>query len=175
MFFLIVIFLFALYQSIYILFNDKTSIFLKGISIIVFIYVIYLGSYRNTYLPFLGPTVLPASLLKEADEKPKANNIHAKLFVNMPDGTKVVYWAAQPSDKVFETPFEAYNEFANAGVAIIKNKQAILHVDCPASYYVPGGKKLSPHVHYRIVYPNGMLGSVKTLYVQCSASAHTNK
>jgi len=166
MFFLLVIFAFALYQSIYILLNKNTSILLKVISVFVFVYVIYLGSYRNTYLPFLGPTVLPASLLKDTVENPQAN-VHAKLFVDMPDNTKVIYWAAQPSKVVFKTPFEAYNDFANVGIANIKNKQATLHVQCPSSYIVPGGKQLTPHVHYRVVYPNGILGSVKTLFVQC--------
>lgn len=165
LFFLIIIFLFALYQSIYILLNEKTSVFLKVFAFLVLLYVIYLGSFRNTYLPFLGPTVLPASLLKDSVENPKAN-VHAKLFVNVPDDTKVIYWAAQPSDTVFETPFEAYNKFANSGVATIKNNQTTLHVECPSSYKVPG-KTLKPHVHYRVVYPNGMLGSVQTLFVQC--------
>lgn len=161
-----IVFLFALYQSIYILLNEKTSILLKFVAILVLVSTIYLGVRRNTYLPFLGPTVLPQSLLKDVTDT-KMGEVHVRVELDVPDETRVLYWAASPSTSVIENPYDAYNQYTNVGVSSVKNKQAMLHIDCPASYKVPM-KTLRPHVHYRVVYPNGLLGSVKTVYVNCS-------
>lgn len=166
MLFISLIFLFALYQSIYIMVNDKTPPILKVLALVVFFCVVYLGLRRNTYLPFLGPTVLPSSLLKDLTDT-KMGDVHVKVPIDAPDATKVVYWAAVPSTKVLETPFEAYHDFRNMGVASVKNKEAIFHIECPASYKVPF-TVLKPHVHYRLVYPNGLLGSVQTMFVNCA-------
>ena len=146
--------------------NNKTSPILKVFALIAFFCVVYLGMHRNTYLPFLGPTVLPSSLLKDITDT-KMGDVHVKVPLDVPDNTKVVYWAATPSSKVLETPYEAYNDFSNMGVASVKNREATFHIECPASYKVPF-TVLKPHVHYRIVYPNGLLGSVKTMFVNCA-------
>ena len=146
--------------------NDKVSPVLKVIALIVFFCVVYLGMNRNTYLPFLGPTVVPPSLLKDVTDT-KMGDVHVKVPIEAPDTTRVIYWASTPSSKVFETPYEAYGNFSNIGVASVKNKEAIFHVECPSSYKVPF-TVLRPHVHYRILYPNGIVGSVRTIYVNCS-------
>lgn len=167
LFLLVIVFLFALFQSIMVLMSNP-SWAMKGIAAVILVTVIYLGSFRNTYLPFLGPTVLPQSLLKETSTVAKTGATQVTLFANVPDDTKVLYWAAKSSkDIIFENPYLAYDSYTNAGIAVVKNKQANLVIDCPSSYKVPTGKTLSPHVHYRIVYPNGILGSVQTLYVNC--------
>lgn len=167
LFLLVIVLLFALFQSIVVLMREPSWV-MKGIAAIVLVTVIYLGSFRNTYLPFLGPTVLPQSLLKEPGKVAKTGATHVTLFANVPDNTKVIYWAAKSSqDIIFEDPYVAYEDYTNAGVTLVKNKQANLIIDCPSSYKIPSGKTLSPHVHYRIVYPNGILGSVQTLYVKC--------
>lgn len=140
--------------------------FLKLVAVFVMVATIYLGIHRNTYLPFLGPTVLPSTLLKDVTDT-KMGEVHVKVAIDVPDQTRILYWAASPSKSIVENPYEAYNEYTNVGVSSVKNKEVILHIDCPASYKVPT-KVLSPHVHYRVVYPNGLLGSVKTVYVKCS-------
>jgi hypothetical protein len=43
---------------------------------------------------------------------------------------------------------------------------AKMNVLCPSSYNVPG-QTLKPHIHYRILYPTGIMGEVKTAFVQC--------
>lgn len=140
----------------------------KLIAVVVFFAVIFVGSQRNTYLPFLGPTVLPGSLLKEPVTEVKKDATQATLFIDAPDNTKIVYWAAKPSEGViFEDPYKAYNDYSNAGVTVVKNKQAAFVVDCPSSYKVPSGYTLKPHIHYRVVYPNGIMGQVQTLFVKC--------
>lgn len=167
MFLIALILLFALYQSIVVIMYDA-SWWMKVMAGVVLVAIVYVGSRRNTYLPFLGPTVIPQSLLKEAGRVAKTGETQTTLFVNVPDGTKVAYWAAKQSeDVIFPDPYVAYEDYTNAGIALVKNKQAVLVIDCPSSYKVPGGKTLKPHVHYRIMYPNGIMGSVQTLYVQC--------
>lgn len=162
---LVLIFLFTIYQSIYILMNEKTSLLLKTIAVIVLTLTVLVGSLHTTYLPFLGRTVLPVSLLKDVSDV-KAGDITVKVPVNAPDNTHVVYWAAKSNDSIVKTPSEAYAEFKNSGVALVKDKFATFHIECPASYKVPY-TTLSPHVHYRIAQPNGLLGIVKTLHIDC--------
>jgi hypothetical protein len=161
-----IILLFAFYQSIYVLISNDSHVVIKIFAFLAFVCVVYIGFYRNTYLPFLGPAVFPLSLLKKPEEF-KKGSVETTLFVDAPNGTHVVYWASKPSKTVIEDPFTAYRDYSNAGIAIVQNKQAKAYVDCPSSYKVPGGRTLKPHIHYRVVYPNGMAGSVKTSYIKC--------
>lgn len=163
--FILVIFLFALYQAIYLLVNPKIGWGGKTMAVIVIVYVIYLGFQRNTYLPFLGPTVLPFSLFPN-ELKPKDANLEFVIPVYEADGTKIVYWASQPSTTIVEDPFKAYGEYRNVGVTTVENEMAKMNVLCPSSYNVPG-QTLKPHIHYRILYPTGIMGEVKTAFVQC--------
>ena len=159
------ILLFALYQSIYLLIQDKVGVWMKVLAVVVLVCVVVIGFRRDTYLPFLGVTVMPSSLLKKPE--PAVGNIATKLYLDVADGTAVVYWASQPSDAIFEDPFTAYAGYKNANVAIVKNKQADLVVDCPSKYKIPSGRVLQPHVHYRVVDKKGLLGPVQTVYVTC--------
>lgn len=161
------IFLFTIYQSVYILANDKTSNFLKTIAAIALLATIFVGSSRTTYLPFLGSTVLPTSLLKDVSVSDvRAGDIVVKVPINAPDNTRVVYWASNSADVVFDTPSDAYDGFKNSGVALVNRGIATFYIQCPSSYKVPYAT-LSPHVHYRVSLPNGLLSIVKTVYVDC--------
>lgn len=162
----ILIFVFTIYQSVYIIANERTSLFLKVIATCVLIATMFVGSLRTTYLPFLGRTVLPASLLKDVSDA-KAGDVVVKVPVDAPDGTRVVYWASKSADTVIETPYEAYAEFKNSGVALVKDKVATFYIECPSSYKVPYAT-LRPHVHYRVALPKGLLSVVKTVHVDCS-------
>lgn len=133
----------------------------------VLIAAIYLASQRDTYLPFLGNCVLPPTMLKENATPEHANT---QAIVDIPwavDGTKVIYWAANPSKEVILKPRIAYHGFENSGITTVKDGKAILKLECPANYQVGYGKELNKHVHYRIVKNNGMLGRVHTKWVDC--------
>jgi len=161
-----IILIFTLYQAIYIIVNNNAHILFKLFSIIVLIAAIYIGVQRDTYLPFLGRTAFPLSLLKNISDQ-KAGDIVVKIVVDAPDNAKVIYWASKPSDKVISNPKDAYDGSENVGVALVKNKEATFYLACPSSYNVPM-KNLKPHVHYRVVLSKGMLDSVKTVAVNCS-------
>lgn len=163
-FMIMVVLLFALYRGIYVLVSD-TPWWLKVFAAVTVVFVLILGTRRDTYLPFLGTTVMPAALLKTPTEA--VGDVTSKLYINMPDGTPVVYWASMPSDTVIEDPFKAYAEFKNSNMAVVKNKTAELRVECPSKYKIPSGRTLQPHVHYRVVYKNGLLGPVETVNVVC--------
>lgn len=165
MFFILVIFLFALYEALFILVNPKLGFFTKLIALLVVIYVIYLGFQRNTYLPFLGPTVMPYSIFP-SELKPKDANLEFTVPVVEEDNTKVLYWAAQSSSQYFEDPWTAYGDYRNVGVTTIKNNEAKFIVACPSGYKVPT-QTLKPHIHYRVIYPTGIMGEVKTAFVNC--------
>jgi hypothetical protein len=140
----------------------------KVVFFIALLTVLYLGLQRDTYLPFLGETVLPPTLLK-ADAVPENANTQAVIDIHWAkDGTKVLYWAASPAKEVVSTPQQAYGSFSNAGIATLKDGKAILKFECPSKYNVGAFEKtLNKHVHYRIVKENGMLGRVKTAWVEC--------
>jgi hypothetical protein len=167
MIFLIVIFLFAIYESMVVLISKNTNMFHKFVAFLVILYIVYLSVHRNTFLPFLGPCVLPGALLKDATDT-KLGNIRVIIEEDIPDGTKIVYWAAEPSKEVYDNPYDAYHNYKNSGVTTIKDKKAYAYIDCPGKYKVPMNRILNPHIHYRIVYPNGLVGSIKTIMVTCS-------
>lgn len=125
----------------------------------------YLGFARDFYLPFLGPTVVPTSLLKVGTpaDAPVAVSVDAPK-----NATHVMYWASTPSTLTADAPAAAYRGFKNAGVVEVAGGRATLRVACPGTYKVGWGRMMPRHLHYRYVYSNGVLSGVKTASVTCS-------
>jgi len=98
---------------------------------------------------------------------PDHANVETVIHVNEPDGTKIAFWGALPSDKVAPNPRKAYSNYANAGIAEVYHGKATLKFWCPSKYNVPFGMTLNRHVHYRVVEANGMMSAVRTTYVKC--------
>lgn len=162
---ILLVLLFALYEVLFVLFSSKTSVFFKFVSVLVLVSIISIGLQRNTYLPFLGPTVLPPVFLHD-EVIPESANFVVTVQLPEAEGQKVMYWGSQSSKKPFLDPYTAYGKYLNSGITIVKNGEAKFSVNCPSAYRVPGAL-LEPHVHFRIVEPNGILGEVKTVYVNC--------
>ena len=120
---------------------------------------------RDTYLPFLGETVLPCTMIPER-APPGATK---EIRVPAPPGSKVLYWAAEPAMeelKQLQDWQHAYNKFENAGVTTADNTGiATLKVRAPQPYTVPLKGRLEPHVHFRICDGTGMMGRVKTVFI----------
>jgi uncharacterized protein len=135
------------------------------IYIVVGLAALAIAFNRDTYLPFLGETVLPCTGIPDR-VPPGASK---QLTVPAPAGAKILYWAAEPAMeglKVTNDWRAAYNKFENAGVTTADTTgTAILKVRDPQAYAVPFRGRLDPHVHYRICSPDGMLGRVKTVFV----------
>lgn len=168
MFSILLLLTFSLYHAVNTLL-EKNGVIAKFIAILVIGYSVYLAVNRNTYLPFLGPTVLPVSLLKESSSYGGSKKeLRVPVDIDAPENTVVIYWASMPNESIIQSPYEAYSKFENAGVTTVNNKKAFFEVDCPSSYKIPSSRVLSPHIHYRIVYPNGIAGSVRTVYVDCA-------
>lgn len=158
---------FAVYRAFYIILNDKTSTPLKVFAVIILICVFYLSVNYTTFLPFLGETAIPLSAFKDLTPK-KKEDIAFKVDISAPDNTRVIYWASKSSPIVFSNPRDAYEQSPNVGVAEVRNNVATFYTTCPSSYNVPMGVLLKPHIHYRVVKPNGLLGAVKTVKVKCA-------
>ena len=131
---------------------------------------IYLSSRKSFYLPFLGKTILPTSVIKQMD------NINADIKINVdaPNADMVIYWAANPLpiNEVDGSKYamDAYNKYTNSGVAPVISGKAELKVSCPQKYWVNKwgiNKTLPKHVHYRLVYPTGWVSEVKTTKLSC--------
>ena len=89
------------------------------LSLLVAVCALYLGFQRSTYLPFLGETVMPCSLLKE--QTPESAN-YTKSISIQGAGRKVLFWAAEPDTEYLEKINDwrkAYLGFHNAGVTIV--------------------------------------------------------
>lgn len=137
----------------------------RGIYILVGISALSIMFNRDTYLPFLGETVLPCTTISER-VPPGATK---ELRVPAPPGSKVLYWAAEPAMeelKQLQSWEQAYNKYENAGVTTTDSTGiAILKVRNPQPYMVPFKGRIEPHVHFRICDGSGMLGRIKTIYV----------
>jgi hypothetical protein len=126
---------------------------------------IYLVAQKTTFLPFLGETVLPPSVLKMSAPTESTFNVTVKAPGR---ASHVIYWAAEPESGIISGPREAYGKFSNAGVVPVIDASATLPLFCPAVYKVPmKSNPLKKHVHYRAVFPEGILGEIKTQNVLC--------
>lgn len=135
----------------------------NAIYIIVGIAALSIMFSRDTYLPFLGATIAPCSVLQ--NRQPPGATKQVKVIV--PPNTKVLYWAAEPANEALKLELswkEAYQKYENAGVATSNGEGvAILKVREPQGYNVPFYGKLNPHVHYRVCGEAGFMESVKTV------------
>jgi len=136
------------------------------LSLLVIACALYLAFERSTYLPFLGETVVPCSLLQE--QTPEGAN-YEKRVVIQGVGRKVLFWAAEPDTEYLEKLNDwrkAYLGFHNAGVTIVTGDDiAVLKVRKPQPYTVPVKGRLEAHIHYRVCGDNGFLGPVQTVFL----------
>ena len=172
--FMIFIIILSTINAFYVIYAEDTTAFFKFLSFVLVFLLIYLSSFKETFLPFLGNAIYPISLIPSAIH-PKKTNFSVEVKLNYPDGSKVIYWAANASDANFnvnvndiKSPMIAYGDYNNSGIAIINNKKTTLHLNCPDKYKIPSGKVLDKHLHYRVAIPNNpILSNVKTLYINC--------
>jgi uncharacterized membrane protein YuzA (DUF378 family) len=132
------------------------------IYVVVAISALILSFQRDVWLPFLGETVLPGAVVAL-----KTNSGDTTVDVHVKPGTKVVYWAAEPSAEEAVPPVKAaYDKFENSGV-VVANEQGIakLVFNKGTSYVVPSGRQIESHVHYREFGEDGMMGPVKSVFI----------
>lgn len=142
------------------------SIFGKRVSAIMCVFIgisaLAIMFDRDTYLPFLGPMVIPCSVL-ENREPPGATR---EIKVMVEPNVKVIYWAAEPaSEKLKEINSwkNAYLDYQNAGVATSNGEGvAIFKIRDPQSYKVPFKGEIAKHVHYRVCGEAGWMGKINT-------------
>jgi len=126
---------------------------------------IFVGFNRDSYLPFLGQAIVPCSILVERIP----DKADLKVRIIAPAGRKVLYWAAASADsqEKLKDWRVAYGDYDNAGVAIAgEDGSALLQVRRPQPYWIIPGNKLEPHVHYRICGDEGMVGPVRSLFIE---------
>jgi hypothetical protein len=118
---------------------------------------VVLALRRDTYLPFLGKAAMPLGMLQTSFPA----MADTKISVRAPGATHVIYWAAE---RDAPDPYTAYAETSNGGLAAVVGGVAILKFKTPGQYSVFRGT-LPRHVHWRAVYPNGMVSRVETTNV----------
>ena len=136
--------------------------FSRLIYVVIGLCALYVGTQRATYLPFLGETVIPCSVLK--DQVPEHADTVVQLHGLTP-GKKVLFWASEPATDGLGRIKDwrrAYLEFANAGVTTVdEGGHATLNIRKPQAYTVPVKGLLETHVHWRMCGDNGFLGPVE--------------
>jgi uncharacterized membrane protein YuzA (DUF378 family) len=135
----------------------------RAVYVLVGVAALAVAFNRDTYLPFLGESVFPCSVLP--DQVPAGATREVK--VRAEPGAKVVYWASEPSDGGDVPNYQgAYREYQNAGVATADNSgMAVLKVREPQAYTVPIRGRIESHVHFRVCGPHGFVGRIKTVFL----------
>ena len=127
------------------------------------VFVLFVG--RNAFLPFLGPTVFPCSLL----ENRVPQGADTDVAITTRPYAKVMYWAAEPDTEHMKTLKNwkgAYLGYANAGVTEADEfGKAMLRIRKPQPYTVPMRGRLESHVHYRICTSEGSLSQIETVFL----------
>jgi uncharacterized membrane protein YuzA (DUF378 family) len=99
--------------------------FLVGSKAAMIVYVlvglaaVFLITDRALYLPFLGESVVPCSVL--SDRSPDHADTEISLHGQRP-GSKILFWAAEPATQGLATIKDwkqAYLDFSNAGVTTV--------------------------------------------------------
>lgn len=164
-----IVIIYVLYASLERVIDGKARMLARVAALVVLVAAVWLAVHRDTYLPFLAPTALPHSLIIDPDNDIRTvkSNVHTTVKVDAPDGTKVAFWGALPSNEVKPSPQDAYSDYSNAGVTLVQNGMASISFFCPAKYTVPWGKTLDRHIHYRVINKSGMISEVKTVFVNC--------
>jgi len=147
----------------------KDRVFRRAFYILVGILAIYLIVRRETYLPFLGESVVPYSVFSEKNNSVLTESSKPiTITINAPNAEKVIWWAAsEDHHTVANDPEEAYKEYTNSGVSNVSKEGTVTIVfPCPTQYKVPSGKTLKKHLHYRETH-GGMLSEVKTIFLDC--------
>ena len=161
----------------------------RAIYIIIGLMAVAIMFDRDTYLPFLGPTLVPCSVLKDRTPSGATRSVQVKVR----PGAKVLYWAAEPTgasedlnrcgplsttagaqcDSENHTALEkitdwkrAYAQYENAGVATAgEDGNATLRVREPQPYWVPMKGTLQHHVHYRVCGEAGWMERIQTVFL----------
>lgn len=136
----------------------------RSVYVLVGISALFLFFSRDTYLPFLAPTVFPVGALATKVPQGASEEITVRTVPN----AKVVYWASEPARGDPLSDYKvAYGKYENAGVATANTQgDAVLKVrGPPRSYTVPMKGELKPHIHFRVVEENGWAGRVETYWM----------
>ena len=141
----------------------NTSVY-KVLSILIVIAALVLMMDKKTWLPFLGETVLPGSLIPL--KQGVGNTI---VDVTVAPNTRVAYWASIDNgmkDAALPKVKDAYADYSNSGVVMSdSNGNAKLRLDAGTAYIVPRNAVIKRHVHYRELDKEyGMVGPVRTAY-----------
>lgn len=141
----------------------KRSLVTNGIFLSVGLAALSIAFFRDSYLPFLGSTVIPCDILQV--HVPEGADTDVGVLVA--PGAKVLYWAAEPANEELahlQDWKQAYLGFRNAGVAAADSDGRVsLRVRKPQGYTVPLKGELAPHVHYRVCEGSHQLGRVQTV------------
>lgn len=141
------------------------SIIPRILYVVVGLSALALAFHRDTYLPFLGPTVIPSSLIPERIPEGADTTVDVKVRPR----AKVLYWAAEPETEGLKKINDwrgAYLQYMNAGVTIADaDGNAALLLKNPQPYTVPWKGRLEPHVHFRICGENGIMERIETVYM----------
>lgn len=142
----------------------KNGIIARTIYITIALAAASLMFHRDTYLPFLGTTVMPCSIL--SDRIPTGAS--ETVTIHVTPHAKVLYWATESSTAGLEhiQNWKKAYKYENAGVATADGKGlAVLKIRKPQAYTVPFKGKLEPHVHYRECTHGKWLKKVKTVFL----------
>lgn len=116
---------------------------------------------RDVFLPFLGKTVIPPTVVPMKENKYKKD----KVIIKVQPNSKVMYWAAKKMKTEKEDVWDAYDDYSNSGVTQSdKNGKAVLLLEKGSGYIVPGGKYIKPHVHFRYEVKPGMFSRIETVF-----------
>jgi uncharacterized membrane protein YuzA (DUF378 family) len=137
--------------------------FAEMVYFIIGICALYIMFNRDTYLPFLGETIIPCNILIDSEPKDATKKIRLQVSPN----SKVIYWASEPSYTGMIVDYKkAYGDFLNSGVASSNNEGFVdIYIREPQPYFVPVKGILEPHIHYRVCDGQGTLGRVKTIFL----------
>ena len=114
--------------------------------------------FQELFMPFLGRTITPHNIYLD-DKHPKDASYKVELDELPKNASKIIYWAAKPSNEVMLSWEEAYGKLENSGVKSVENGKATFWIHEPGQFQIPLKGVLPKCIHYRIVYDDDIISS----------------
>ncbi len=125
---------------------------------------IYLSVQLDFWLPFLGPAAFPPTIVNNDNTDIVEVTTKTETIKVDNRATKVAVWYANVKDS--KSYIEAYGDWNTSKVyAIPQAETGTLSptMTIPLLEEPVGYMGLKPHIHYRFIYPNGIMSKVHTL------------
>lgn len=169
---IILVLLLTITYAFYIVSYENTYIIIRFFAFVILIAAIYLALNKNTYIPHIGHTIIPFSLLSDEKIPINSNKTHIISLSGIDNDNRIIYWEINEKDLAnfnnYFNIFDNYINYSNAGISIIRNEKTAIYLNCSNENNIINNNSIKKHIYYRIINKKtSILSPINYLYIEC--------